>query len=67
MKDDDSERQKLENEKTLYQNKAVTFFSDLKDRTNLEKTNNEVEVLTFDVQQNLPLSKVPVSQAFCER
>ena len=34
---DDSERQKLENEKTLHQNKAATFFSDLKGRTNLQK------------------------------
>lgn len=64
---DDSERRNLENEKTLHQNQAATFFSYLKDRTNLGKTNDEVEVLTFDVEQNLPLSKVPVSEASCER
>ncbi|CAG9839099.1 unnamed protein product [Diabrotica balteata] len=44
--------------------KADLFFNELKEKTTLCKHSDEVEVLTFDFQQNLPLPKIPTGEAF---
>ncbi|KAJ8870118.1 hypothetical protein PR048_029130 [Dryococelus australis] len=43
--------------------KAETFYRDLKEKTELSKEDEEVEVLTFYFQQSLPLPKVPSGDA----
>lgn len=64
---DESERKELELERQNHVVKADLFFKELKEKTALCKHNDEVEVLTFDFQQNLPLPKVPVGEAFYKR
>lgn len=64
---DEKEKEELQTQKTHHETKAATFFSDLKIKTRLCRENEEVEVLTFDYQQNLPLPKVPAGEAFYKR
>lgn len=63
----ENERKELELDKQSHVVKADLFFKELKEKTALCKNNDEVEVLTFDYQQNLPLPKVPVGEAFYKR
>lgn len=56
----EEEKSTLEGEKVIHITKAETFYRDLRDKTELSKTNVHVEVITFDYQQNLPL---PVSSS----
>lgn len=56
----EEEKLKFITEKKLHLAKAETFYTDLKEKTALSKTNDHVEVITFDFQQNLPL---PVSSS----
>lgn len=58
--DCDSEKNSLETEKSIHLTKAQVFYTDLKATTNLLQTHPEMEVITFDYQQNLPL---PVSSS----
>lgn len=53
--------------KTLHLTKADSFYSDLRDKSKLAKDNEEIETLSFDYQQNLPLPKTPSSDAFYKR
>lgn len=50
----------LQVEKNLHLRKAEWFYSNLKEKSILAKERPEVEVITFDFQQNLPL---PVSSS----
>lgn len=51
-------------DRTLHQIKAQTFFNDLADKTTLAKENENIEVLCFDYQHNIPLPKVASGDAF---
>lgn len=51
-------KKSLQLEKEVHLKKSEWFYTHLKEKTNLAKTRPEVEVITFDFQQNLPL---PVS------
>lgn len=64
---DVDEKTELQTEKTLHEIKAGNFFKELKEKTRLCKDNDEVEVLTFDYEQNLPLPKIPSGEAFYKR
>lgn len=64
---DANEKKELQKEKTLHEMKSSHFFKELKEKTKLSKENAEVEVLTFDYQQNLPLPKIPAGEAFYKR
>lgn len=58
--DTDDIKTSLEAEKEVHLIKAECFYTELKEKTNLAKTRPEIEVITFDFQQNLPL---PVSSS----
>lgn len=58
--DSDEIKKSLEVEKEIHLRKSEWFYTHLKEKTNLAKTTPEVEVLSFDFQQNLPL---PVSSS----
>jgi hypothetical protein len=51
-------------EKQLHLLKADTFYKKLKEQSLIAKENPEVDVLSFDYQQNFPLPKVPSGEAF---
>ncbi|CAI6374563.1 unnamed protein product [Macrosiphum euphorbiae] len=54
-------------EKQIHQKKAELFYADLK-RLSLEsKENTDLEVLSFDFQQNMPLPHVPCGDVFYKR
>lgn len=57
----------LEREKTLHIRKAEVFYTSMKEKTLLAKTDETVEVLCFDYQQNLPLPHVPAGDVFYKR
>ena len=61
---DEKERKELQMQKTHHETKASTFFADLKEKTKLSREDESVKVLTFDYQQNLPLSNVPSGEVF---
>lgn len=54
----------LEREKILHIKKAETFYDDIKEKTAIAKSNPEVEVLTVDFQQNLPLPVSSTEEVF---
>lgn len=64
---DDSEQTMLRNEKDQHLIKADIFFKELKRTTSLCKNKDDMEVLTFDFQQNLPLPKITAGEAFYKR
>lgn len=55
-----AEKSALETEKSIHIRKAELFYTDLKAKTNILQNRPEIEVITFDYQQNLPL---PVSSS----
>lgn len=57
----------LQTEKTLHIRKAEVFYTSMKEKTQLAKTDVTVEVLCFDYQQNLPLPHVPAGDVFYKR
>lgn len=56
----EEEKNTLTADKKLHQAKAETFYKDLKEKTQLAKSEANVEAITFDFQQNFPL---PVSSS----
>lgn len=54
----------LQQEKQVHIDKAALFYSDLKAISQESKINPEVEVLSFDYQQNMPLQQVPCGDVF---
>nr|CAH7737617.1 unnamed protein product [Callosobruchus chinensis] len=57
-------KRSLEVEKDLHLRKAEWFYKDLKEKTSLAKAKPNVEVITFDFQQNLPLPVSPSGEVF---
>lgn len=57
----------LQTEKNLHIRKSESFYTALKEKTALAKTDNSIEVLCFDFQQNLPLPHVPAGDVFYKR
>lgn len=57
----------LQQEKQVHIDKAALFYSDLKAISQESKINPEVEVLSFDYQQNVPLPHVPCGDVFYKR
>lgn len=47
--------------------KSEKFYTSLKEKTNLAKTDPLIEVLSFDFQQNLPLPHIPAGDVFYKR
>lgn len=62
--DSDVGRNTFQLEKSLHIAKAETFYTDLKLKSELARTNAHVEVITFDYQQNLPLPVSPSGDVF---
>lgn len=58
--DSDADKAALEVEKSLHIKQAEYCYTDLKTKSNLLKDNPQIEVISFDFQQNLPL---PVSSS----
>lgn len=58
--DSDEIKKAFEVEKDIHLRKAEWFYTHMKEKTSLAKSKTEVEILTFDFQQNLPL---PVSSS----
>ncbi|CAG9839981.1 unnamed protein product [Diabrotica balteata] len=64
---DENERKVLAAKKKLPKIKADLFFKELKEKTTLYKHSDIVEVVTFGLQQNLSLPKIPAGEAFYKR
>lgn len=60
----EEERNTLQGEKSLHVVKSETFYKDLKEKSQLAKTLDYVEVITFDYQQNLPLPVASSGEVF---
>lgn len=61
---DKQERNAIKAEKDVHLKKSEWFYKELKQRTEEAEKYKEIEVLCFDFQQNLPLPKVPSTDAF---
>lgn len=57
----------LQLEKELHQRKSEEFYKEMNSKIKESKTNDMIEVLTFDFQQNLPLPVVPSGDVFYKR
>ena len=60
----EEELRTLQRDKNLHVTKADTFYADLKDKTALSKRDPNIEVISFDFQQNLPLPVSPSGDVF---
>lgn len=60
-------KKNLLTEKELHEKKATFFYTDLKEKMNEAKNSNEIEVLVFDYQQNMPLPHVTSGDVFFKR
>lgn len=60
-------KHQLELEKEIHLKKAQIFYDDLKKCIKEAKENSEVEVLSFDFQQNMPLPHIPCGDVFYKR
>lgn len=57
----------LKIEKELHLRKSEEFYKEMSLKIKESKTNDKIEVLTFDFQQNLPLPVVPSGDVFYKR
>lgn len=64
---DDEEKKIIEYEKKQHLIKADIFFEELRKKTILCTEEDDIEVLSFDYQQNLPLPKITSGEAFYKR
>lgn len=60
-------KQKILHEKEIHLWKSEEFYKDLKSRQIEAKANDEVEVISFDFQQNMPLPVIPSGDVFYKR
>lgn len=60
-------KHQLELEKEIHIRKAEVIYSDMKTCRIEAKEHNEVELITFDYQQNMPLPHVPCGDVFYKR
>lgn len=60
----EKEKRKRKKEKEIHINKAEVFYNDLKLFVEKAKSNKEIEVLSFDFQQNMPLTHIPCGDVF---
>lgn len=60
-------KKKLQNDLALHHAKAEKFYSDLKAMTEIAATDETVELICFDYQQNLPVPVLPVGDIFYKR
>lgn len=54
-------------EKNIHLDKSKIFYTDLKELTMESRQNNEIEVLSFDYEQIMPLPPIPRSDVFYKR
>lgn len=57
----------LIDEKQRHVEKASTFYTDLKNLSKESRLNDNIEVLSFDYQQNMPLPHIPCGDVFYKR
>lgn len=60
-------KHQFESEKEIHISKAEMFYNDLKLFVEKAKSNKEIEVLSFDFQQNMPLPHIPCGDVFYKR
>lgn len=60
-------KQKILHEKEIHLRKTEEFYKDLKSRQIEAKANDEVEVISFDFQQNMALPVLPSGDVFYKR
>lgn len=63
----DEEKQTIATEKELHLRKSEVFYNDMKEKSAEARENASVETLCIDYQQNMPLPKVPSTDAFYSR
>lgn len=64
---DHEEKTKLNRNHSLHLTKANKFYSDLKHLTELAKTDEHMDVISFDYQQNLPVPMLPIGDIFLQK
>lgn len=65
---DNELKKKLETEKQLHVSKAEVFYVDLRQKSEEAKLeNSEIDVVSFDFQQNMPLPHIPCGDVFYKR
>ncbi|CAH1968155.1 unnamed protein product [Acanthoscelides obtectus] len=61
------EKSRLNQEHSLHQAKAQKFYDDLKRFSEQAKTDEKMDVISFDYQQNLPVPVLPIGDIFYKR
>ena len=62
--DSPEEKTNFEQQKKMHLQKAEWFYKELKEKSKEAEENDQLDVLCFDFQQNMPLPKVPSGDAF---
>ncbi|XP_025192024.1 LOW QUALITY PROTEIN: uncharacterized protein LOC112592227 [Melanaphis sacchari] len=60
-------KRQFEVEKEVHIRKAEVFYTDLKSFVQKSKLDEEIELLSFDFQQNMPLPHIPCGDVFYKR
>lgn len=60
-------KREFEIEKEVHMRKAEVFYTDLKSFIKKSKTDKEIELLSFDFQQNMTLPHIPCGDVFYKR
>ncbi|CAG9827341.1 unnamed protein product [Diabrotica balteata] len=60
----EEEKKSFELQKNVHLRKSEVFYKELREKSKEAQENDEIEVLCFDFQQNMPLLKVPSGDAF---
>ncbi|CAH2015534.1 unnamed protein product, partial [Acanthoscelides obtectus] len=63
----DELKQQLKVQKDVHLRKAQAFYDDLKEKTEMARTNETVETICFDYQQNLPVPVLTTGDIFYAR
>jgi len=64
---DVEKKQEFEVEKDIHLRKSELFYNDLKMYAKEAQSNTNIEVLSFDYQQNMPLPHIPCGDVFYKR
>ncbi|CAH2007421.1 unnamed protein product [Acanthoscelides obtectus] len=62
--DSEEEKKALAFQRKMHLQKSEWFYKELKEKSKEAQENDEIEVLCFDFQQNMPLPKVPSGDKF---
>lgn len=57
----------LKTEKDIHLTKAQLFYTDLKELSTRARTHPNIDVLSFDFEQNMPLPHIPCGDVFYKR